>query len=139
MSELFLGAIALATTVMAVLQVGMAIHGARLARRVDRLFDRVEREIEPVLGRLQTVSTDLARVTSLAVAQVERADQMFAQVAQRLDHVLTLAQDAVVAPARQGMALLAGLRAGLAALRGLGQAGRRPEPMGDDEEALFIG
>lgn len=139
MPELFLGAIAVATTIMAVLQVGMAVRGARLARRVDRLFDKVEHEIEPVLGRLQTVSTDMARVTSLAVAQVERADQMFEQVAQRLDHVLTLAQDAVVAPARQAMALLAGLRAGLAALRGLGQAGRPSEPMGEDEEALFIG
>jgi hypothetical protein len=139
MSELFLGAIALATTVMAVLQIGMAIAGARLARRVDRLFDQVEREIVPVLGRLQAVSADVSRVTALAVAQVERADQIFAQAGQRLDHLLTLAQDAVVAPARQGLALLAGLRAGLAALRCLRQTRRGAGGLAEDEEALFIG
>lgn len=139
-AELFLGIIALATIVMTVLQIGMAIQGARLARRADRLFDELDRELRPLVGRLQTISADLGRITSLAVTQVERADQVFADLAQRLEHLLTAAEHAVVAPARQGFALLQGIRAGLAALRGVGAAtARRVEAVGDDEEALFIG
>jgi hypothetical protein len=139
-AELFLGVIALATTVMAVLQVGMAIQGARLARRVNRLFDELDREIRPLLGRLQVVSADLGRMTALAVTEVERADQVFTHLAQRLEQLLTEAQQAIVAPARQGFALLQGIRAGLAALRGVGAAtARRVDQVTKDEEALFIG
>lgn len=140
MADLFLGVIALATTVMAVLQIAMAIHGARLARRAERLFDELDRELRPLIDRLQTISADLGRMTSLAVTQVERADQLFTVLAQRLEPLLTAAQQAVVAPARQGFALLQGIRAGLAALRGVGAAtARRVEAVSEDEEALFIG
>ena len=52
-STLFLAAIAAATGVMALIQVGVLIYGARLARRVDRLADRVEREIDPFLGKVR--------------------------------------------------------------------------------------
>ena len=140
-STLFLGTIALSTLVMAAVQVGMIIYGARLAQRVNHLVDQVEKEIKPALNRVNAMSGDVNRATSLAVAQLERVDQLFGQVAKRFDHLMAVAQDAVVAPARQGVALLQGMRAALAALRGI--AGVAPsgaaERVGDDEEALFIG
>jgi hypothetical protein len=140
---LLLGVIAAATGVMAAVQIGLIVYGARLARRVDRLVDQVEREIQPTLNKINSMSSDSARATSLAVAQIERADQLFAQLAQRADHLMAVAQEAVVEPVRQGVTLLQALRAGLTALRGVGESAARPEEpaarAGEDEEALFIG
>ena len=114
---LLLGAIALATMVMAFVQVGMIIYGARLARRVNRLVDVVEREIEPVVQRVNTMSEDAARASSLAVAQVERVDRVCARLTARVDEVMDAAQEAVVEPVRYGAALIQALRVGVAAMR----------------------
>jgi hypothetical protein len=55
MSDVFLGAIAVAVLVMA----------ARLARRVDRFADRVEQDIRPIVASLQALTADAARATSV--------------------------------------------------------------------------
>ena len=139
---LLLGTIAVSTLVMAAVQIGLIIYGARLARRIDRLIDQVENEIQPALKRVNTISGDAERAASLAVAQVERADQLFALFAQRVDHLMDIAQEAVVEPVRQGAALLQGLRVALRALRGAGEpVPDAPEEAtsDEDEEALFIG
>ena len=139
-SLVFLGVIALATLTMAAIQVGVIVYAGRLKWRMDRLAETVEQDLKPLMGRLKEMSGDAARVTSLAVAQAERVDQLFAEFSQRSDHVLSLVQNAVVVPAREGMAVLEGLRAGLAALRSLAER-RASQPSGtaEDEEALFIG
>ncbi len=143
MQTVFLGAIAVATVLMAVVQIGIIVYGARLARRVDQLVTVVETEIKPALGRVNDMSGDFNRATSLAVAQVERADQLFARVADRVDRVTLVAQDAVVEPFRQGAALLQGFRVAIAVLReAAGPSGPPTAPtgsVGDDDEALFIG
>ncbi len=118
LSTVFLGAIALSTTVMAVLQVAVLVRGVKLAQRVDRLVNQVEHDIKPALQRVNAVSDDVKRATELAVVQVERADRLFADVADRVDRITLLAQDAVVEPVRQGMAVLQGLLAAVDALRG---------------------
>ena len=140
-STLLLGTIAVSTLVMAAVQVVIIIYGARLGKRVNRLVDQVEKELQPALSRVNAMSGDANRATSLAVAQLERADQLFARLTERFDYLMTLTQDAVVEPVRQGAALLQGLRAALAAFLGeTRSAGTRPaEPTGEDEEALFIG
>jgi hypothetical protein len=135
-SEPFLGLIALATLVMAVIQVGAIVVLARLARRVDVLTTQVERDIRPLLDHLTTLAAEASRTASLATTQVERFDRLFADVAGRLDRALSDAQAALAAPAREGLALLAGLRAGLAALRELRRGVKR---RADEEDALFIG
>lgn len=134
----FLAAIALATLVMAAVQVGVIVYAGRLARRVERLADRVERDMNPIIGRLHALSDDAARVASLAVAQVERADRVFSDFAQRLDHTLSLVQQAIVIPAREGLALVSALKAGLSVLRRGGSSAARSR-RAEDEEALFIG
>ena len=141
-STLFLGTIALATLVMAVVQVGMIIYGVRLVQRVHHLVDQVEKEIKPALIRVNEISGDMNRATALAVAQLERVDELLGQFAGRADNLMTLAQDALVTPVRQGVALLQGMRAALAALRDVvssGASSGSAESVGDDEEALFIG
>jgi len=137
---LFLAAIAAATGVMALIQIGVVIYGARLARHVNRLADRVEREIDPFLGKVQEVSDDATRATKLAVAQIERADQLMAQLAGRAEATFDVVQDVLVAPARRALALIEGLRA-------IFSSERKPAKTRSDgnkstekeDEALFIG
>lgn len=134
----FLGAIALATLVMAGIQVGAIVYGARLARRVERLVARVEEDIAPLVDRLTAMSGDAQRAAALAAAQVEKIDRITTEFSVRLERTMTLAQRALVAPAREAAALAAAARAALATLR---EARRRQAARGldGDDTALFIG
>ena len=135
----FLAAIAVATGVMAVIQLGAVVYGARLARRMNRLADRVEREIDPFLGKVQEMGSDATRATKLAVAQVERADELMAQLARRAEAMLDVVQDVLVAPARRGLALLEGLRAMFSSVRKPAEARSDDTKAAEEDEALFIG
>ena len=139
MNDLFLGIIALAVAVMAAIQVGAIIVAARLARRVDRLATQIEQDIKPVFQNLQALTTEAARAAALAAVQVERADRIFGELSQRVDQTLVTLQTRVMAPAREGFAVLAGLRAALAAFRDLRDGGRRRPAAVEEEDALFIG
>ena len=136
---LFLAAIAAATGVMALIQISVIIYGARLARRVNRLADRVERELDPFLGKVQEMSSDATRATKLAVAQVERVDQLTAQLARRAEETLDVAQRVLVAPARRGLALIEALRAMFSSMRERTEARTGDTESTEEDEALFIG
>lgn len=133
----FLGAIAVATVVMAVIQVCIIVYASRLATRVDRLADTVEHEIKPLLTSIKTIGDNAVQVSSLAVAQLERADRLFADVTGRVEQVLKTIH--ALTAAREGVALIAGLRAAFAAFRNLRQSPRRQGVTAEEEEALFIG
>lgn len=138
-NTIFLGIIAVATVTMAILQVGAAISLLRVARRVTTLADRVERDVAPLVDQLRVISQEASRAASLAVAQLERADRLFASVSARADETMGLVQQSIVAPIREGAALLAGLRAGLAAIKGIwGKPGPARHTV-EEEDALFIG
>lgn len=112
--------IAAATVVMAVVQLGFVAYGIRVARRIDRVAAMVEREIGPALGRVDTISADVARAAALTVAQVERVDKVVGQLAAGADEAMAAARDSVVEPVRQGGAFLVGLRAALLTFRNAG-------------------
>ena len=140
--EIFLGIIAFAVLLMAVIQVGAIFAGIRLARRVDLLAVQLERDVKPLLANLTALSNEAARTAALAAKQVERFDQVFAELTQRVDQTLAAAQSFVEGPARQGMAIFAGVSALIDSFRGLREATRRRQasrPVVDDEESLFIG
>jgi uncharacterized protein (DUF1501 family) len=132
----FLGVIAVATLATAILQVALMLYAGRLARRITSLVSDLEGELKPLFASANAVGRDAARVASLAVSQMERADQMFANVAAKVDETVAIVQRTMIAPAREGMALLAGLRAALAAFRGL--RGPAQEKRAEEEETLFI-
>jgi uncharacterized protein (DUF2236 family) len=141
-AELFLGVIAVAVLVMALIQVGAIIAGLRLAKRVDRMADQLERDIKPLIANLTTVSSEAARAASMAAAQIERFDKVFSELTMRVDRTLAAAQDFVTGPARQGMAVMTGVKAMIDAFKGIREASRRrtaSRPTVDDEESLFIG
>jgi hypothetical protein len=139
-SVVFLGVIAVAVTVMAAVQVGCIVFGARLARRVDQLATQVDREIKPLLMNLNKVGEEAARAAQLAATQVERVDRLFAEVAIRVEDTAASLQSAIIAPAREGFALLSGIRAAFAALREIRSAAAPARSARhDDDDALFIG
>lgn len=134
-NTVWLGVIALATLTMALIQVGVIVGGAILFRRVNALSARVERELQPLMDKVNAVGADAARISALATQQAERADALFADVSRRVDTTLAVVQNAVVAPAREGMAIVSALKATIAAVR------RKPrQPAGrDEDDPLFIG
>ena len=137
-TEVFLGIIAVATLAMAILQVGVIVAAGLLARRIHRLVDQVERELKPLFTHLNNIGRDASRVASVAVAQVERADRLLDEAAEKIEQTFTTLQATLGAPAREGRALLSGLRAAIGAILDLRGNGRGRQRRGDDEESLFI-
>src|SRR5206468_12997824 len=87
-AEIFLGVIALATVAMAVVQVGVIVAAGRLARRVERLAEEVEHELKPLFAHANAIGRDAARAMTLATAQVERVDTLFADLAAKIDQAV---------------------------------------------------
>ncbi len=138
-SGFFLGVIAAATVVMAAAQVLVIVFTSRLARRVDQLQDVYTKEIKPVLADVAAISAGAARVSGMAAAQMERFDRLSADLVQRIEETVTLIQDVVLVPAREGRAVLMAVTAAIAAFRELRNGGaKRAAPL-DEEDPLFIG
>jgi hypothetical protein len=133
---LFLGVIAAATLVIAIAQVGVLVEAGRLARRIERLTDKIDRELTPFFEHVNSISRDGSRAASLAAAQVERADRLFADLALRAERLMNTVQVAVGGTAREGAAILAGFRAALITIREM-RAGRA-RARAEDEDGLFI-
>ncbi|MGV3516216.1 hypothetical protein [Luteitalea sp.] len=142
-STLWLAIIAISTLVMALTQVGAIVAGAIAARkiqaRVARVEQQVQQQVQPLVDRLTVIGADAARLSALAVQQAEKADVAFTSAAQRVDQTLAVVQNAVVAPAREGMALASALRAAVGSIRKGSTSRRRPATGGDEDGALFIG
>lgn len=140
--ELFLGIIALAVVVMAAIQVAAILAGIRLARRVEQLATQIDQEIKPLIANLSALSSEAARAAALAAKQAERLDRVLGEMVERVDKTLNAAHEFVTGPARQGLAIMAGVKAVIDSFRGLREASRRrtaPRPAMDEEESLFIG
>jgi hypothetical protein len=143
-AELLLGVIAVAVAVMALMQVAAIVAGLRLARRVEQIAAELDTGIKPLLVNLTTLSGEAARAAHMATAQVERFDRLFAETAASVQQTLTVAQHYLRQPAREGMAILAGIRAALTALQGMREGARRRSAarslqFDKEEESLFIG
>ena len=142
--ELLLGVIALAVAVMAIVQVGAIVAGLRAVRRVEQLASQIESGLKPVLSNLASLSAEASRTATLAAGQVERLDHLFADLTARIDQTVGSAQRIVAGPAREGRAIVAGVRAAVSALQGMREATRRrsasrASSFEEEEESLFIG
>ena len=138
MTDVWLGIIAVAVLVMAVIQVAAIVFAMSAARRIGQVADRLEQNLNPVVSNLQTITSEAARMTTLAAAQVERADRMFADLSRRAEQVMA-AVPTLLGPAGKGFAFLNGIKAALAAIHELRRSSRRGAARPDDEDALFIG
>jgi uncharacterized protein YoxC len=136
-SNVYLGVIAVATLLIAIVQIGVLVAAGLLARRLAKLTTDLEQQIKPIFGHLDAIGRDAARAASLATAQVERVDSLFADVTGRVEQGLDTVQASVFGTAKQGAALVSAFRAAFGALRTPPPPSRR-RPRADDEDALFI-
>ena len=91
-ATLFLAVTAVGIGLMALIQIGVLIYGARLVRRVDRLASRLAREIDPLLGKVKEAGGEVARAAKLGAAQVERADLLMTRLIRQVEEVIGVAQ-----------------------------------------------
>ena len=138
MTNVLLGIIAFGVLVMAVIQVAAIVFAMSAARRIGRVADRLERDLSPVVSNLQAITSEAARVTALAAAQMERTDRLFADLSRRAEQVMA-AVPALLGPAGKGFAFLNGIKAAVAAIYELRRSSRRGPAHPDEEDALFIG
>lgn len=137
-SEVFLGIIAAATLALAIVQIGVFVVAGLAVRRIVRLVAKVEEDLRPMFDHVNAIARDASRAASLATAQVERADTLFADVAQRVEQALNDVQSTLGKPAREGRALFSAFRAAFQAIRDLRHSSRGRQARSEDEDALFI-
>jgi hypothetical protein len=137
-NQVFLGIIAVSTALMALIQIGAIVVLARVAAQVRDLAGTLQQDIRPLLVRATAVADEAQKTATLATAQAQKIDRLITDLTRRVDETSIIIQQAIVTPAREGMALFAALKAGLAALRGFRDLRGRPGAV-DDEDALFIG
>lgn len=138
-SELFLGLIAFATVVMALIQVGAIIAALRLAKQAQAMIVTIHRDVQPLVAKAHAIADEATRTVALARAQAEKVDRVVTDLARRVEETTAVLQDAIVTPAREGMAVMAAIRATLGALRGLRDVRPGHGRHADDEDPLFIG
>jgi len=94
-TDVFLGIIAAAVLVMAVIQVAAMVFAARAARRVSEAMARLEEDVRPIVANLKTVSADAARITAVAAAQAEQAEQVLTRLRDQIDSLLQAVQETI--------------------------------------------
>lgn len=138
--QAYLGVIAGATALMAIVQIGAILALARVAFQVRGILTTVQKDISPLLVRANAIAEEASRTATLATAQAQKIDRMVTDLARRVDETSAIIQQAIITPAREGIAVIAALKAGFGALKGLGLKDLRGRQGGvDDEDALFIG
>jgi Holliday junction resolvasome RuvABC ATP-dependent DNA helicase subunit len=138
-SEIFLGLIALATFVMALIQVGAIVAALRVARQAQATLDSVQQEIRPLIARASAVVDEASRTAALATAQAQKIDRLLTDLSRRVEETAGVVQEAIVKPAREGFAIVAAIRAALSAFRGFEDMRPRHGRSAEEEDPLFIG
>src|SRR2546427_12238974 len=59
--------------------------GKRLARRLDALNDRIDREIRPALDNLGRITRNVAEATDLVTLQARRVDDLLADTIEKIE------------------------------------------------------
>jgi hypothetical protein len=136
--ELSLGVIAAATAIMALVQIGAIIVLARVAMQVRDVASSIQQDLRPLIARANAIADEAQKTATLATAQAQKIDRLVTDLTRRVDETSVVIQQAILTPAREGMAIVAGLKAALGALRGLRDLRGRPSRI-EDEDALFIG
>ena len=148
----FLGVIALAAVVQAGFLIGNVVFGLRLARRMDQLQSRLDKDITPALKNFTRVSRAAAEISDLATLQARRLDLLLADTIEKIEETTGVIQQFVVRPLKPVggiLAFLRGLQRGMEVYRQLGGSaehgapGATPVPRRrgrshEDDEHLFI-
>ena len=137
-SELFLAIIALSTLTMALVQVGAIVAILKIARQTQQAVADLQREVQPLIAKASAVADEATRTATLVTAQTQKIDRLLTDFTVRFDKTSAVVQQAIVTPAREGMALIAGLKAALGALQSMRERTRNGRGA-EEEDPLFIG
>lgn len=137
-SEVFLGVIAAATLVMALIHIGAIVALFRALGQAQRTLGLVQQEIRPLAEKANAIAEEASRTAALATAQAQKIDILVTDLSRRVDSTAAVVQEAIVTPAREGIAIVSALRAGLGALRGFRDT-RPRATRHEEEDPLFIG
>ena len=138
-SDLFLGVIAFATLIMAFIQIGAIMAAVRLGRQAQQVMTSMQQEVRPLIARANAMAEEASKTVALASAQAHKIDKVVTDLSRRTEETAAILQQAIITPAREGMAIVAAIKAGLGALRGFRDLGPRQPRHGDEEDPLFIG
>jgi hypothetical protein len=116
-NDVYLGVIAVAVAVMAVIQVAAIVVAMRTARRVGDAVSRLEGDLRPIVANLKLMSADAARTASIASAQAQRAEQLIGDLTARVNSTVAVVEETVIGPAREAYAVVQGLLAAFGAFR----------------------
>jgi uncharacterized protein YoxC len=146
LSGVFLAIIAVSTLLMALIQVGAIVAALRVAKQAQEVIGTVQRDIQPLLAdvkpllaRANAIADEASRTASIATAQAQKIDQLVTDLAKRTDETSLLVQQAIVTPAREGIAVVAAIKAALGVFRGFGEFRGRTGRPADEDDPLFIG
>jgi hypothetical protein len=138
-SEVFLGVIASATLIMAIIQIGAILAALRLAKQAQQMMASVQQEVRPLIAKANGIADEATRTVALATAQAQKVDHVVTDLSRRVEETAAVLQEAIITPAREGMAIVAAIRAGLSALGGWRDLRPRHRRPTDEEDPLFIG
>lgn len=143
---IFVGVIAFSTLVMALVQIGAIIATLKIAREMQKVAHEMhkvvlslQQDVRPLLAKVSAMADEASRTITLASAQVEKVDRLVTDLTRRVDETAVIVQKAITTPAREGMAIVAAIKASLGALRGFRDYRGRPGRHSEDEDPLFIG
>ena len=132
----FLGIMAVALVVMAVMQIVTSLALLRASRQISDSVRDMQRDLRPLIDKATRMTDDAARLTAMALAQAERLDQVVTSLAARVEETVATVQDSIVKPMRQGGTAVAAFQAVLAAVR---EWKARSAASREDEGPLFVG
>ena len=134
----FLGIIAASTAMVAAMQIYAFVSLAKTGRQIRDIMVTLQQDVRPLLARANIIADEASKTASLATAQAEKIDRLVTDLTRRVDETSAVVQQAIITPAREGMALVAALKAGFGALKEMRDMRRRSTRI-EDEDALFIG
>jgi len=142
----FLGIIALCGLVQAVAIVVLGVAGFRLARQVQEIDRRIERDLLPTLENVSRLTKNLAEVSDRAKTQAARVDAVVGDVLARVEDLSSMVSSVVRGQAGwlgDVAAIFRGVRRGLDVyhrLRGLekGDRGGVRRYSSSEDDHLFI-
>ena len=151
-NEIFLGVIAVATLIMALIQIGIIVVGAKVAKQAQEAVGKaqttlvsaqqaitsVREELRPLIAKATAIADEASKSATLATTQVQKIDRLVNDVSKRVDETTAMVQQAILTPAREGLALMAAIKAGLGVLRARADWRRRVSRP-EEEDPLFIG
>jgi uncharacterized protein YoxC len=152
-SGVFLGVIAAATLVMALIQIGAVVAILRVARQAQESIAMIQRDVRPLLAdvrpmldeakpiitRANDIASEASRTMTIATAQAQKVDLMVSDLTRRVDETAAILQQAIIAPAREGIAIVAAIKAAVGVIRQSGDFRGRARRHENEDDPLFIG